>query len=447
MNSNHPYYDLAILGGECLTLDKSFAEYRDSLILIGNGRIEYIGERKDYVGPYHAGKTIHAKGKILMPAFFNAHTHLSLSLYRGLGTDLHLQDWLSKVIWPLEKQFCNPENVYLGSCLSLLEMIKSGTATLADMNFFSGHAAKAIEESGLRGFIGEALFSTSTPSIRDPLDGFNVSAALTEKYKGHPTIHPYLVLHAPFTCSAGLYREAGLLGKKWGVKVCSHVSETRNEFDQIRSRYGKTPVAWLDETGVLDSDFIAVHMVHASDEDIEILAHRNVGVIHNPHSNMLLGSGISPVNKMTDKGIRVGLGTDSASSNNSLSMLTELQTAARLHKVEALDPSVLAARHALQMATSINADIYGLTGITGYLAEGYSADLLIINPDTPNMLPVYDHYSQIVYSMENRNIESLIVNGKVVMEDRKIVTLDEEMILKEVEKWTKSVSVYDFIRI
>ena len=447
MTSNQPYFDLAILGGECLTLDKSFAEYRDSLILTGNGRIEYIGDRKDFIGPYYAGKTIHAQGKIIMPAFFNAHTHLSLSLYRGLGTDLHLQDWLTKVIWPLEKQFCNPENVYLGSCLSVLEMIKSGTATLADMNFFSGHAAKAIEESGLRGFIGEALFSTSTPSIRDPLDGFNVSAALLEKYKGHPTIHPYLVLHAPFTCSADLYREAGLLGKKWGVKVCSHVSETRNEFEQIRSRYGKTPVAWLEETGVLDSDFIAIHMVHASDKDIEILAERNVGIIHNPHSNMLLGSGISPVNKMIDKGIRVGLGTDSASSNNSLSMLTELQTAARLHKVEALDPSVLAARHALQMATSINADIYGLAGITGSLAEGYSADLLIINPDSPNMVPVYDHYSQIVYSMENRNIESLIVNGKVVMEDRKILTLDEEMILREVEKWTKSVSVYDFIRI
>ncbi len=382
-----------------------------------------------------------------MPAFFNAHTHLSLSMYRGLGTDLHLHDWLSKVIWPLEKQFCNPDNVYLGSCLSLLEMIKSGTATLADMNFFSGHAAKAIDESGLRGFIGEALFSTSTPSIRDPLDGFNVASALNEKYAGHPMIHPYLVLHAPFTCSAELYRQAGLLGKKWGVKVCSHVSETRSEVDQIRSRYGKTPVAWLEETGVLDSDFIAIHMVHATDEDIDILAKCNAGVIHNPHSNMLLGSGISPVNKMIDKGIRVGLGTDSASSNNSLSILSELQTAARLHKVAAMDPSVLSARHALQMATSINADIFGLTGTTGTLAKGYSADLLIINTNAANMLPVYDHYAQIVYSMENRNIESLVVNGSVVMEDRKILTLDEEVILREVEKWTKSVSVYDFIRI
>jgi 5-methylthioadenosine/S-adenosylhomocysteine deaminase len=447
VNRHQQYYDLAILGGECLTLDSRFTEFRDSVILINNGRIDYIGEKKDFIGPYKAKKTIHARGKLIMPAFFNAHTHLSLSMYRGLGTDLHLHDWLSKVIWPLEKQFCNPDNVYLGSCLSLLEMIKSGTATLADMNFFSGHAAKAIDESGLRGFIGEALFSTSTPSIRDPLDGFNVASALNEKYAGHPMIHPYLVLHAPFTCSAELYRQAGLLGKKWGVKVCSHVSETRSEVDQIRSRYGKTPVAWLEETGVLDSDFIAIHMVHATDEDIDILAKCNAGVIHNPHSNMLLGSGISPVNKMIDKGIRVGLGTDSASSNNSLSILSELQTAARLHKVAAMDPSVLSARHALQMATSINADIFGLTGTTGTLAEGYSADLLIINTNAANMLPVYDHYAQIVYSMENRNIESLVVNGSVVMEDRKILTLDEAVILREVEKWTKSVSVYDFIRI
>jgi 5-methylthioadenosine/S-adenosylhomocysteine deaminase len=440
-------YDLAITGGYCLTLDSGFTEIPDCLILVKDGCISYLGDPAGYQGCYMAEKTIQAKGKFIMPAFFNAHTHLSLSLYRGIGTDLKLHDWLRKVIWPLERQFCTPENVYLGSSLSLLEMIKSGTGILADMNFFSGYAAKAIEESGLRGFIGEALFSTPTPSIPNPQDGFNIFESLAEQYKGHPLIKLYLVLHAPFTCSAELYSRAAIKGKEWGIKVCSHLSETKEEVQQIRSLYGKSPVQWIDSTGVIDQDFIAIHAVHISKEDIDLLAERKAGIIHCPHSNMMLGSGVSPVPELTGRGIRVGIGTDSASSNNSLSVLSELQTAARLHKLDRLDPKALPAKQALQMATSVNADIFGLSGITGTLKEDYSADLIIINPDTPNMVPMHDHYSQIVYSMENRNIASLVVHGKVVMEDRKILTLDEEIILKEVNKWMQSSSVFDFINL
>ena len=447
MEQKPALFDLAIVGGRCLTLDQNFSEIKDSLILVRNGLIFWMGERKDYEGRYHSAKTLQASGKLIIPSFINAHTHLSLSLYRGLGTDLKLHNWLHQVIWPLEKKFCTPDNVYLGNCLSLLEMIKSGTGTLADMNFFSKFAGKAIEESGLRGLIGEALFSTPTPSIQDPLDGLNVTADLVSSYKNHPMVHPYVVLHAPFTCSGELYKEASEKAKSWGVKVCGHVAETLTEIEQIRELYKMTPFEWLDSLGVLDQDFIAVHAVHLSGNDMDIISERNVGVVHNPHSNMMLGSGICPVSELAARGIRVGLGTDSASSNNSLSILSELQTAAKLHKLVSLDPSILPAKQVLRMATSVNASILGLSGITGHLAPGYSADLILIDPSSPNMIPLHDPYAQIVYSMENHDIESLVSGGKLIMEKRKVLSLDEEIILKEVNKWMKASSVYDFISV
>jgi 5-methylthioadenosine/S-adenosylhomocysteine deaminase len=447
MENKPVLFDLAIVGGRCLTLDQNFSERADSLILVRNGLISWMGERKEYKNRYQATKTLQASGKLIIPSFINAHTHLSLSLYRGLGTDLKLHDWLRKIIWPLEKQFCTPDNAYLGNCLSLLEMIKSGTGTIADMNFFSKLAAKSIEESGLRGLIGEALFSSPTPSIADPQDGLNVTAELVANYKNHPMVHPYVVLHAPFTCSGELYQEASEKAKSWGVKVCGHVAETLTEIEQINERYKMTPFEWLDSLGVLNKDFIAIHAIHLSDHDKEIISERNVGIVHNPHSNMMLGSGICPVSELVIKGVRVGLGTDSASSNNSLSILSELQTAAKLHKLVSLDPSMMPAKQALRMATSVNADILGFSGITGHLETGYSADLILIDPSSPNMIPLYDPYAQIAYSMENQDIESLVSGGKLIMEKRKILMFDEEIILKEVNKWMKASSVYDFISI
>jgi len=256
-------------------------------------------------------------------------------------------------------------------------------------------------------------------------------------------IHPYIVLHAPFTCSDQLYKEATEHAKSWGIKVCSHVAETITEVNQIRERYQLTPFEWLDSLGALNPDFIAIHAVQLTEHDKQILAERKVGVIHNPHSNMMLGSGICPVPELVALGIRIGLGTDSASSNNSLSMLFELQTAAKLHKMSSLDPSILPARQVLKMATSVNADILGLKGVAGHLASGFSADLILIDPSSPNMIPLHDPYAQIVYSMENSDIESLVVAGRLIMEKRKILTMDEEMILKEVNNWMKASSVYD----
>ncbi|MFO7616424.1 MAG: amidohydrolase, partial [Bacteroidales bacterium] len=391
------WFDIAVTGGRVLTLDTAFTEYDDALILVKDGKIQFIGERASYPGEYRAHRVLSGSDRLILPTFFNAHTHLSISLYRGLGTDLRLHEWLEKVIWPLEKRFCTPENVYLGSCLSLLEMIRSGTGTLADMNFFSTYAAKAIEESGLRGFLGEALFSGPTPSIQDPDDGFAVTESLIERFGNHPMLQVYLVLHAPFTCSESLYHRAADFAFRHQIKVCSHVAETTREVDGFLEHFGRTPVGWLNDTGVLSPDFIAIHGVHLTGEDRHILADKGVSVIHNPHSNMILGSGICDVPDLMARGIRVGLGTDSASSNNGLSMLNELQTAAKLHKLNRLDPSVVPARDAIRMATGVNASIFGLGQVTGALSQGFSADFMMIDATASNLLPLYDPYAQIVY--------------------------------------------------
>ena len=438
-------YDIAITGGHILTLDHDFTEYDDGLILVKNGRIAYVGERKSYPDEVRANRIINATNRLIMPTFFNAHTHLSVSLYRGLGTDLRLHEWLEQVIWPLEKRFCTPENVYLGSCLSLLEMIRSGTGTLADMNFYSTYAAKAIEESGLRGFLGEALFSSPTPSVQDPEDGFSVTEGLLERYGNHPLLHVYLVLHAPFTCSESLYHQAGEFAHHHQIKICSHVAETKREVDSFLANFNRTPIGWLQDSGVLSPDFIAIHGVHLTEEDKQIFVDKGVSVIHNPHSNMMLGSGICDVPDLVSRGIRVGLGTDSASSNNSLSMLNELQTAAKLHKMNRLDPSVLPAKEVILMATGVNSAIFGLDSTTGVLSQGFSADFMIIYATAIKMLRDYNPYAQIAYSMENENILTTVVAGRMLMEDRKVLTMDEEVILKEVKKWMTHASVHDFI--
>jgi 5-methylthioadenosine/S-adenosylhomocysteine deaminase len=444
MTSHPDIFDLAVTGGYCLTLDPEYTAISDLLMLVRGGRIEWIGKRKDYPGEYKAGTTIDATGKLVIPAWVNAHTHLSISLYRGIGSDLRLHDWLRKAIWPLEERYCNPENVYLGNCLSLLEMIKAGTGTIADMNFFAEYAAKAIIDSGLRGVLGEALFSTPTPSIHDPLDALDVTAGFISRYHDHPLVRPYVILHAPFTCSAELYERAAALAAEWDVMTCSHVAETQAEVQQIRERYGMTPVGWLDSLGVLDPRFIAIHAVHLTDDDKAILAKSGAGVVHNPHSNMMLGSGICDVPGLMKLGIQVGLGTDSASSNNSLSLINEMQTAAKLHKLTLKDSSVLAAHTVVRMATSVNADILGLGGTTGHLSEGMSADVAIVNLDSPNMIPLHDAYAQLVYSLENSDVESLVVAGRIIMENRRVLTLDEEIILKEVRKWVRTSGIRDF---
>lgn len=431
-------YDLAVKGGTYLTFDDNGSIVSNGLMLLKAGRIKFIGSEKDFAGEYRADKTINGSGKYILPAFFNQHTHLSLSLYRGLGADLKLHDWLNQVIWPLEDAFCQPDNVYLGSALSLVEMIKNGTGTVANMDFHSLAVGKAAEESGLRVILGEGLFDDKTPSAVNPSETFDYTLDLLNKYAGNPLISVYLTPHAPFSCSGDLYAMCGELGRKWKVPVCSHLSETREEIRLINEEYGLSPVEYLERTGVFDHHFIAIHGVHLSDDDIEIMRERKVAVIHNPHSNMILGSGFSPVKSMLSAGIKVGIGTDSAASNNHLSMLRELQTAYLIHKGLNHDPAQLPAYKAIEMAVRTGFEIYGMKDL-GTLKNDNHADFIVMDLEGIHNQPSPDPYSAIVSSSHPGDITSLVVNGKVIMEDRRILTLDEEILKKEAAKFGRLV--------
>jgi len=426
-------YDLAVCGGITITPEDEIDAIPESLLLIRNGRFEYAGLLSE-APPYKADKTIYAAGKYILPPFFNQHTHLSPSLYRGLGTDLRLHDWLTKVIWPLEKEYSNPENVYLGAVLSLIEMIKSGTGTLANMDFHSDSAGKALSHAGIRGLIGEGLFDEATPSSKQADETFEYTEKLIQNYKNNDLITIYLAPHAPFSCTPELYEKTGELARKWNIPVGTHLCETIQEVEKIRSQYGLSPVELLDRTGVFDDHLIAYHGIHVDEEDIEILARKDVSVVHNPHSNMALGSGVCPVQKLLSKGIKVGLGTDSAASNNHLSMLRELQTAYLIHKGVNRDPSLLPARKVFTMAAAAGYEIYRMEGL-GRLAQGFKADFMIIDLNSSHNLPLIDPFGSIVSSAHCNDVQTLVVEGKIIMEDRKVLTLDEDLMLKEARKF------------
>ncbi len=433
MKETKQIFDLALVGGTILSMDDENNIIHDGLILIKSGYIEFIGPGNE-APEFEALKTIYTDGKHILPAFFNQHTHLSLSLYRGLGTDLSLHNWLQKAIWPLEQAYANPDNVYLGSILSLIEMIRNGTGTIADMDFHSLAVGKAVEESGLRAFLGEGLFDGKTPSSNSAQETFDYTQEMISKHADNELISIYLAPHAPFSCSPELYEKTGDLARKWNIPVCSHVSETKHEVDLIKSKYGLSPVKLLERTGVFKDHFILVHGVHLDDDDIHTLAANKVPVIHNPHSNMVLGSGLCPVKDLSKHGVKIGIGTDSAASNNHLSMLRELQTAYLIHKGINHDPTLLPAKKVVEMATKSGYEIYRMREL-GQLSSGFKADLQVIDMSSIHNQPVNNPFFSLVSTANTNDIRTLIVNGKLIMEDKKILTIDEELVFSEAKKF------------
>jgi len=429
--------DIAIDAGYIVQMNDHDSIIHGGTLLIKGSKIVYVGVHLDS-DSYQSLKYIDANDSIVLPPFFNQHTHPSLSVYRGLGVDLPLNEWLEKAMYPLEKQFSNPENVYLGSMLSIVEMIKSGIGATTNMDYHNHDVGKAYSKAGVRAFLGEAILETETPSCKTPDDAFEYTESLVEGYKNSELIRTIISVHAPYTSTPELYEKAALLAEKLNILTTSHVSETKGENDWSLKKYGLSPVEMLESTGILESDFILIHGVHLSDKDIQILSKHRIPVVHNPHSNMVLGSGICNIPKLHEAGIKVGLGTDSAASNNSLNMMKEMQTMSRLQKVASGDASLLSAKQALHMGTRTGYDIYKIEE-TGQLKVGYNADLQIIKTSSSHTTPSLDPISTLVYSSHGSDVDTLIVNGKVLMQDRKILTVDEEVILKEANKLAKNI--------
>ena len=402
-------------------------EVVDADVLIEGNRIVKVG--KNIIES--ADTVIDATGKVVSPGFVNLHTHSPMGLLRGLADDLPLMDWLQNHIWPREAKLTR-EYTKVGAYLGALEMIKSGTTAFLDMYFFMDAVAEVVLESGLRGYLSYGMIDLGDPEktekeLKEALRTMEFMDKL-----GSDRVHFVFGPHAPYTCSIALLKEVRKLANEHGKLITIHVSETMAEIGQISERYGKSPVVLLDEIGFLGGDVIIAHGVWLDSRDIQILARHGVTVAHNPASNMKLASGVMPLQRLLNAGVNVGLGTDGSASNNNLDMLDEMKLAALLHKVHNLDPTVADAKTVFKMATVNGAKALRLNA--GVIKEGYLADIAIIDFNQPHLRPVNNVISHLVYSASGNDVETTIVDGKILMLDREVLTLDEEKILDEAEK-------------
>lgn len=398
-------------------------------ILIEDDKIKDIGEGEYEQETDKIHNIIDGSGSIALPGLINTHTHCSMTLLRGYGEGMPLMRWLNERIWPFEAKL-TPDDIYIGAKLAALEMIKSGTTCFLDMYYFEDRICEAVGESGIRGVI-------CTPVIGDDWEArVKRFTSFYENYNNSfdGRIKTMIAPHAPYTCSRKSLEETAKAAAKVGCGVHIHISETEDEVETIRKNYGCTPLKFVEETGILESgNVIAAHCVHMSDEDLFTMKTKGVNVSHCPQSNMKLSSGVSPVWRMMDMGINVSLGTDGTSSNNNLDMVEEMQTASYLQKLYTKDATALPAYKCIKMATVNGAAALDMAKDLGRLEKGMKADVVLIDINKPAYVPMHDIYANIVFSGSGRDVKTVIVNGKLVMKDYQVLTIDEEKLLREVE--------------
>ncbi|MGE5631287.1 MAG: amidohydrolase [Caulobacteraceae bacterium] len=424
--------DILLKNVQAITLNDKDEVLQDCWIGIRGSKIDYIGGEQSGLEEKYS-KIIDCKGRTAMPGFVNAHNHTAMTLFRNYADDMKLMEWLFDKIFPLEDRLTD-EAVYWGSLLAMVEMIKSGTTAFSDMYFFMDSTARAVEESGMkavlvRGLQGDSGEEDLDYRLRECIELFN---NFNNSSKGR--IKVMLGPHSVYTCSESYLRKVQKKSVEMGIPVQIHLSETKEEAKNCMEKHGMSPVKYLDKIGMLGNDTVAAHCVVVDDEDIEILASRKVNVVHNPGSNLKLASGIAPVVKMMEKGINVCLGTDGASSNNNLDMLEEMRMATYMQKVNMDDPTALPVDAAMKMATMMGAKALGFQN-AGMLSVGMDADLIILNTEKAHYYPKYNIKSAIVYSGNSEDVETVIIDGNVIMEAGHLVTLDEERILYKAQKW------------
>lgn len=424
--------DLLITGGTVLTLEPGARPIPDGAVAVKGERIVAVGPRDSV--EIRAGKVLDAGGGLILPGFVNTHTHLAMVLLRGLADDLPLKEWLEKHIWPAEKAVMDAETVRLGTLWAAVESLKAGVTCVCDMYFHAPTVARALEEIGIRGVVPESIIDFPTPSCPSPEVALERQRELCETYRRHPLITPAVAAHAPYSVNARNIAKAAELAEAFDVPFLIHVAETRWEMESFQKEKGATPVQYLADLGVLSSRTVAAHCVHVTEEDIATLAELQVGVAANPVSNLKLASGVAPLPHMLARGVKVGFGTDGAASNNTLDLLRDGQLAALLYKGVTHDPTSLPAATVLQLLTAGGADVLGLGEEVGTLAVGKRADVICMAVEDPHAVPLYDPVSHLVYAARASDVRHVVVNGKVVVENRKVLTVDEAVLREEVRR-------------
>jgi len=433
-------FDVLIRGGTLLTMSEDRAIIENPEIGIRDGEICLLEHDKKAPSSNSAQEIIDASGSIIMPGLINTHTHLPMVAFRGLADDLTLMDWLHNHIFPVEAQFVNREMVYHSSLFSMAEMILSGTTTFCDGYFFEDAVAEAAIDGKMRGVPSQGFVDFPTSDIPDPERRVPVAEAFIEKWSDFsPLINPALFCHAPYTCSPETLSTIKGIARTANVSFLIHCAETEGEVADIEKSYGNTPVRHLHSLGILDEHTIAVHCVWLDDEEIQILADRGVRVSHNPESNMKLAAGIAPIPEMLKRRITVGIGTDGAASNNNLDLLTEMDMAAKLHKVASMDPTVMDAQTVLKMATIEGAKVLGLDDQVGSIEVGKRADIIVIDCKKPHLTPIYNPYSHIVYSASGADVSTSIIDGRIVMKDRNLLTINLPDSLERMNRLSKKI--------
>jgi 5-methylthioadenosine/S-adenosylhomocysteine deaminase len=426
--------DLIISGGACLTAEPGLETIEDVYIAVKGDKILDIGDKSEIQSRYAAEKEIDASGCLVIPGLINAHTHSPMTCFRGIADDLPLDIWLDKYIFPIESKFMNAEAAYWGTLLAAVEMIKSGTTTFCDMYFYQDSMAKAAKEAGMRAVLSHGILDFPFMDCEDPEHHIKITRQYMETWAGDPLITVCPGPHAIYTCNRTKLRDAKDLADEAKVPYVIHLSETKKEVEDSKANFDKLPVFYLEELGVLGDNVLAAHGVWLSKKEMRVLKAYGVTVAHNPESNMKLAAGIAPVTDMLKIGINVCLGTDGCASNNNLDMLQEMDTAAKLQKVDKLDPTALSAKETFLMATINGARGVLMEDKIGSLKKGKRADISIIDMNKPHNTPVFNYFSHLVYSVNSADVDTVIINGKIVMENRRITTVDEEEIKQKVRE-------------
>ena len=422
---------LIVANGIVITVDGTRRILNPGSVAINGTQIVAVDTPAAISARYRSANTIDATGKVVMPGLINTHTHAAMVMFRGLGNDLNLMDWLQKYIFPAEAKTVSPEFVRVGTRLALLEMIQSGTTTFADMYYFEEEVAKVTKAAGMRGVLGQTVIEFPVADAKTPADALARTEAFAKQFEHDELITPSIAPHSVYTLDAKTLTAVSQLAKRLMIPIQIHLAETQAEIGRSQERHQMRPVAILERLNFWAPTTIAAHGVWINDDEITLLKQREVGIAHNPESNMKLSSGTAPVMKYRQAGVSVGIGTDGAASNNDLDMFEAMRQAAFQQKLVSMDPTAITAAEALEMGTLGGARALGRGQRLGSLEVGKLADLIIVGMSKARQQPLYDPVAQIVYASRGDDVETTIVNGKVLMRDRKVLTMDEAAVLRD----------------
>jgi 5-methylthioadenosine/S-adenosylhomocysteine deaminase len=434
--------DILVTGGTVVTMDANHRLIEDGALAIHGDAILAVGKREEIAAQYLVTTTLDAQGALILPGLINGHAHAAMSLFRGLADDLSLDEWLQKHIFPAEAHNVNEDFVAHGTRLSVLEMLRGGITTYADMYYFEDVVARVTKEAGMRGVLGETIVDFPAPDNKTPADALAYTQNYLNTWKSDPLITPAVAPHAIYTCSEKTLLDSAALARRNNAPILIHISEALFEIEQSRKSQALSPVSYLGKIGFLGPDVIAAHCIWVDAADVAMLKRFSVGCVHNPSSNMKLASGVMPVVDFLASGQAVGLATDGAASNNSQDIFEEMDTAAKLQKIARMDPRALPAVQVVEMATLGGARALHMDRQIGSLEPGKKADVIFVDTNGPHATPMYDVYSQLVYALRGSDVKTVIVNGKLLMQNHQMLTLDEEAILAEARAYQKKLSAW-----